>query len=477
MVQKVISATAGRVDAGEWRNVISTGGTAAKLMRDDAFFYQLEPLVQMMGGDKVGTGLSAAYTSLYQGRTTKRAAMNLEKYGLIGDQSKVKHDKVGQTSQLDPGALLGSNLFRESQYEWVKQVLLPTLAKKGVTDQKEIVDVIGSFVSNKKGADMLAAMVMQQQLIDKDEHRNRGAQDVAQLEKEGRGTAAGREMDLRAKKGNLELRLGNAALPLYVRGLELATGALERLNGFMERNPRAGKAMVLGLAGVAGSLAVVAPVALAVGHTLSTYAGYRLVMEKLSAATGRNIGVFRTLAGAVRLTGGAFRLAGRAVLVMGRAMLANPVLAIAAGIATAAYLIWDNWGTLGPKFKALWAGIKDDFQATLDWFSSKFRWVGEAWSKTKALMGFGDGNSTAAGTLGGPQVPAGSPAANTPALPVPKAAKPLASQPNVVDNRQYHVTLHQQPGQNGEALASDFTRKLGAPASGGLGSGLYDVGL
>ncbi|MEO6922106.1 MAG: phage tail protein, partial [Collimonas sp.] len=84
MVQKVISATGGRVGPTEWLNLIKTGGIAAKGMDEKSFYYELEPLVQELGGFGVGNGLMSSYNNLYQGRTSKRAAMNLDKLGLIG---------------------------------------------------------------------------------------------------------------------------------------------------------------------------------------------------------------------------------------------------------------------------------------------------------------------------------------------------------------------------------------------------------
>ncbi|KAG0009554.1 hypothetical protein BGZ81_003330, partial [Podila clonocystis] len=65
-VQKVLSATSTKVGPDEWRDVIQTGGVAAKLMRPDAFYYQLEPLIQEMSGHTVGTALMSAYSNIYQ---------------------------------------------------------------------------------------------------------------------------------------------------------------------------------------------------------------------------------------------------------------------------------------------------------------------------------------------------------------------------------------------------------------------------
>ncbi|MBJ9626088.1 hypothetical protein I5586_30640, partial [Burkholderia multivorans] len=74
MVQQVLTATGGRVGGDEWRNFIQTGKVAAKQMRQDAFYYQMEPLIQEMGGHAAGTGVQAAYSNLMQGKTTVRAA-------------------------------------------------------------------------------------------------------------------------------------------------------------------------------------------------------------------------------------------------------------------------------------------------------------------------------------------------------------------------------------------------------------------
>jgi len=57
LVQKVLTATGGRVGPNEWLNFIKTGGVAAKSLKDEAFFYKMEPLIQEMGGHRVGTGL------------------------------------------------------------------------------------------------------------------------------------------------------------------------------------------------------------------------------------------------------------------------------------------------------------------------------------------------------------------------------------------------------------------------------------
>lgn len=256
LIQKVIAATGGRVGPEEWRHLIATGKLAAKSMADENFYFQLEPLVQEQGGDRVGTGLMSGYSNLYQGKTTKRAVNNLEKLGLIGDMSKVKHDKAGQLSYLNPGALKGADIFLRSQYDWMKLVLLPTLAQKGITNQQDILDTIGSIYSNRNGADLMASMVMQQMQIDKNVKLNKGAYDVNQLYNLGLGMTSGKELEAKAQKENIEVKLGESILPTYTQAVEKATEALKSFSSFLTEHPTGSKVAAFGglglLAGFVG---------------------------------------------------------------------------------------------------------------------------------------------------------------------------------------------------------------------------------
>ena len=89
IIQQVVTATGGRVQAPEWLNAIKTGGIAVKGLSDEALYYKMEPIVQELGGHRYGTAAMSAYQNIYQGRTTKRAANNMERLGLIADPSKL----------------------------------------------------------------------------------------------------------------------------------------------------------------------------------------------------------------------------------------------------------------------------------------------------------------------------------------------------------------------------------------------------
>ena len=354
IVQQVITATGGRVGPNEWLNMIKTGGIAAKGLKDDAFYYQMEPLVQEMSGNRVGTSLMSAYQNLYQGRTTKRSARKLEEFGLIGDKSKVKHDKAGQVSFLDPGALLGAELFRENQFEWLEKVLLPQLAKKGITEKKQVLDAIGSIFSNRTASNLYSQMYLQRVQIHKNEKLNRGAANIGQLEKLGRDSAAGKELEAQSKLANLKLTMGEKILPLYAQGLELAISAVQRLNGFMERNPTVAKIMITAFAVLAGLLLVLGPLMLGIAAMIGPYAMLHVMFAKMGVTGGVLTPILRGL-------GGAFMWAGRAVLWLGRAFMLNPIGLAVTAIAGAAYLIYKNWEPIKAFFVDIWSQVKAAF--------------------------------------------------------------------------------------------------------------------
>ncbi len=354
MVQKVISATGGRVQAGEWLQVIKRGGLAAKGMDSEAFYYTLEPLVQEMDGATVGTAMMSAYQNLYQGKTTKRALHNLDKFGLIADRSKVQEDKAGQVSFMDPGALKGAELFRKNQFAWVEQVLLPALAAKGITSKAQVQDAIGSILPNRTASNLISQMVVQRDQIHKNMRLNAGAAGIDQLEAKAKGTAQGQELDTLAKVHDLEKALGEKVLPLYARGLELVTQAAVSVTAFMQDHPTLAKAAAVAVGALAASLLVLGPIMLAVASVLGPYAMLHILFAKLGVTGGALSGVLRGLAVA-------FNVVMRAVAVLGRVLLLNPIGLLVTAIAVAAYLVYRYWEPISGFFSGLWQQVKAAF--------------------------------------------------------------------------------------------------------------------
>lgn len=354
MVQRVITATGGRVQSDQWLQVIKRGGLAAKGMDSEAFFYSLEPLVQEMGGNTVGTSIMSAYQNLYQGKTTKRTLGNLDRLGLIADRSKVKEDKAGQVSFMDPGALKGADVFRRSQFEWMETVLLPTLAEKGITGKDQVLDAIGGIFSNRTASNMMAQMYLQRDQIHKNMRLNKGADSIDQLDERAKGMPQGKEQDALAKVHDLQKEIGEKVLPLYASALEWVARAADGVTKFMQENPGLAKAMAIGIGALAAALLVLGPIMLAIASVLGPYAMLHILMGKIGMSGGLLSGVLRGLAGA-------FTWVMRAVGLLGRALLMNPIGLAVTAIAVAAYLIYEYWEPIKGFFTGLWGQVKEAF--------------------------------------------------------------------------------------------------------------------
>ncbi|UBM11722.1 phage tail tape measure protein [Cupriavidus metallidurans] len=358
MVQRVITATGGRVQADEWLQVIKRGGLAAKGVENEAFYYTLEPLVQEMGGNTVGTAMMSAYQNLYQGRTTKRTARNLDALGLIADQSKVQHDKSGQLSFLNPGALKGADLFRKDQFAWMEKVLLPTLASKGITDPDQIKDSIGSIFSNRTAANLFAQMYMQRDQIHKNMRLNKGADGIEQLNDRATQLPQGKELDTLAKVHDLEKEIGEKVLPLYARGLEWVARAAEGVTRFMQDHPYLAKAMAVAVGVLAAALLVLGPIMLGIAAVIGPYAVLHVLLTKIGVSGGILSVVMRGL-------GSSFGFVVSVITWVGRALLLNPIGLAVTAIGLAAFLLIKYWEPISAFFTGLWGQVTSAFQGGL----------------------------------------------------------------------------------------------------------------
>lgn len=123
---------------------------------------------QEMGGSRTGMALAMFYAKTVGDSMTLVAANELKKFGLI-DMSKVQ-SKAGRITRLSPGAVVGWQTAAHDPYAWVNDVLLPAMARHGVTDKDHILGEIATiFGSGRQSSGALVSILAtQQQRIHKD---------------------------------------------------------------------------------------------------------------------------------------------------------------------------------------------------------------------------------------------------------------------------------------------------------------------
>lgn len=393
MVQKVLSATGGRVGGDEWRNFIQTGGVAAKQMRQDAFYYQMEPLIQEMGGHQVGTGLMSAYSNVYQGKTTVRAAQEMMNLGLL-NKKNVEYNKIGMIKRIKPGALLGGDLFKASPLEWLEKVLLPQMAKKGITDPDKVKDMISTIFTNRTAANLFSTMYMQRQQIHKNEKLNTGAYGIDEMHKLASEQTPGKELDARAKLRDLLNEIGERIAPMYNAALDQTRALADNLLKTIQAHPQATKVIAALVAAFSALLAVLGTFTIVLAGVLGPLAIVRFSMATLGIQGG-------ILSRALGIGAAAWRMFGAAAMGAGRLLLTTPIGLYAAAFAVAALLIYRYWGPIKAFVAGALAAIGKALAPMRGAFLAALQPLGRALAAAKPMWDWlGRALSTAAGWLG-----------------------------------------------------------------------------
>jgi len=357
MIQQVQTATGGRVGANEYLNLIKTGGVAAKGMKDANFYYNMEPLVQEMGGFRVGTGLMSGYQNLVQGRTTARAAEELMRLGML-DPKKVIYNKIGNIKQIKPGAVAGSDLMVEDPYAWMKNVMLPAFASKGITGRQDVLNEIGAIFTNRTASNLYSTMYTQMANIEKNIKLNKGAAGIDELEKNAKNTLSGKQLEFGAKWRDLMLNLGAVVLPLAIKVLDKLNPALKDLAKWMENNQGKVKGFTYALLGlsaflVSGGL---------INMVIAAGRGFFLLGQAMMFLSGKALAPLVPWIARMGTYLVMFIMkVGNAVAFLGRAFLMNPIGLAITAIVVAGFLLWNNWKEISGALSLMWNDMKTGF--------------------------------------------------------------------------------------------------------------------
>ncbi|MEZ2604758.1 phage tail tape measure protein [Kluyvera intermedia] len=148
------------------------------------------------------------------------------------------------------------------------------------------------------------------------------------------------------------------------------TGAFRR---WVENNPALAGTLMKVVAAIAAITSALGLVLIAVATVLGPLALLRLQFSILGIKGGGAFGLI------TKAIGGA----GKGIMWLGRLMFANPILAVIGLIAMGAIYIWQNWDTLGPKFKAIWDTVCAATSAAWEWIKQA---VSRAWEGIKFLF-------------------------------------------------------------------------------------------
>lgn len=164
---------------------------------------------------------------------------------------------------------------------------------------------------------------------------------------------------------------GEALAPDIKNLVEWMTGITEKIGAWAKANPE----LATNIMRVVAVVTILALALAALSVVALTIIGPMAMLRTAMVTMGGMGGMLNMVLTPLKMMWSLFGFIGQAVFsavgligralwsivpvirAVGMAMMANPILIVVAAIAAAALYIWMNWGTLGPKFAALWAWI------------------------------------------------------------------------------------------------------------------------
>lgn len=231
--QKTLTGSAGLVTPEDLLAFMKTGGVATRLLSNKAFYEESAPLIQEMSGTRYGTALMSAHQNLAMGRGSLKSLKEAARLGII-DPKMIEYTTTGTIKQVLPGALVDSDLYNTSKYQWLMKDLIPAIRSKGlrgkdgmvtganITDD-QIVNELNTIFSQRTAGNAFAQMFLQRFKIDKNVAVTEGAMGIAQLEALNKNSPVGTEKEFVAAWTDFKAEFGKSVLPAVTSMLK--TGA------------------------------------------------------------------------------------------------------------------------------------------------------------------------------------------------------------------------------------------------------------
>ncbi|GAN66922.1 phage tail tape measure protein [Acetobacter orientalis] len=249
----------------------------------DVGLMNLAPVIAASGSaSSVGTQLSSLQQQLVGGVMTSAGARWLERLGLM-DGRRV-HEGRGGHLTLDPGALTGASQLQSDPVSWVRDNLIPALRRSGATTSEEQAAALLNSHLRSTVIGLLGEVVRNMPAFQRDASNIQRAVGVDQYH-------VATETDPTAKLNAFSTAWRNLLTALGAPIVNDATGMIGRLTGVIttltdtaRKHPRAVADIELGVAGIAGLIALSGSIAVA-GAALGPFtAGLKLLLQTLSTA-------------------------------------------------------------------------------------------------------------------------------------------------------------------------------------------------
>lgn len=153
---------------------------------------------------------------------------------------------------------------------------------------------------------------------------------------DSRMTLLGQQLDV------LKQKFADQLVPVLDKVIPKVGAFVATVGDWIDRNPKLATGLGAVLVSVAGLASTLGPLMLGASSLVATFGAFNFGIVKIATS---------------------LPMIGAAFAKLGALLLANPIGLAIAGLAGAAYLIWDNWDWIKEKFIGLWAAVKTGVSA------------------------------------------------------------------------------------------------------------------
>ncbi|WP_048765519.1 phage tail tape measure protein [Acinetobacter sp. 243_ASPC] len=158
------------------------------------------------------------------------------------------------------------------------------------------------------------------------------------------------------------------------------TNVTEKVTTWAQQNPQLANTIAKVIAGGILLVGGISAIALGLFTIIGPLALLKMSLSGLGGGFSLVTGMFKMFLMPIKMLGGGLLSLGKIFLTVSRFMMANPIILAVTLLATAAFLIYKNWGPISEFFAGLWEGIKNIFAPVGAWFSAKINEIKTAFS-------------------------------------------------------------------------------------------------
>jgi len=220
LAEKLVTGSGGFLKFQDLGNFSQQGGTAFRSLSDEGLQH-MEGLMIEQGGSKAAVAMMSIYQNLVAGRTPKKTMGLLQDLGLATLQMQTHGEINGKPMKsLIMSDIKDSALLQSDPARWMNDVLLPALAKKGITSQAAILKAVNDVLSNRNASNQASIMTTQQFQLVRDYKLAKGAMGADQVTNMYKGSAGGAEDDFTAAWTDFKNQFGKTMLPAITNMLK-----------------------------------------------------------------------------------------------------------------------------------------------------------------------------------------------------------------------------------------------------------------